>query len=62
MARNDPQFLVRVPQEMRDWLKQRSAKKRVSMNTEIVKSIRTRMMSLDRKGRRAKPLSSPGPV
>lgn len=62
MARKDPQFLVRVPQDVRDWLKQRSAKTQVSMNAEIVKSIRARMTSLDRKSRRARPVGSAGPV
>ncbi|MCG2673342.1 Arc family DNA-binding protein [Bradyrhizobium sp. GCM10023182] len=62
MARNDPQFLLRVPQDVRDWLKQRSVRTQVSMNAEIVKSIRARMTSLDRKSRRAEPVSSAGPL
>jgi hypothetical protein len=46
MARNDPQVIVRLPVELKDWVKAQSQKNHRSQNSEIVhilKSVQTSM-------------------
>jgi hypothetical protein len=45
MSKGDdrPQFLVRLPRDVKDWIEKEAAKTLASQNSEIVRSIRYRM-------------------
>lgn len=36
MSRQDPQVVVRLPEQLKEWLKQQAAENRRSQNAEIV--------------------------
>ena len=44
VARNDPQILIRLPHEVKDWVKAEAAKNGSSQNSEITRAIRERMI------------------
>lgn len=41
MARNDPQVIVRLPVELKDWVKAQSQKNHRSQNSEIVHILKS---------------------
>jgi Arc-like DNA binding domain len=45
MSQSDvrPQFLVRLPREVKDWIEKEAARTLASQNSEIVRCIRYRM-------------------
>ncbi|MNY74943.1 Arc-like DNA binding domain protein [compost metagenome] len=46
MARNDPQVIVRLPVELKDWVKAQSQKNHRSQNSEIVHILKSVQTSL----------------
>lgn len=40
-----PQFLVRLPRDVKDWIEKEAARTMASQNSEIVRTIRCRMES-----------------
>lgn len=43
VARNDPQLPIRLPREVKDWIKTEAARNGSSQNSEIIRAVRERM-------------------
>ena len=43
MKQTDPQFKIRMPEEVRDWIEAKSKENASSVTSEIVRSIQYRM-------------------
>lgn len=43
VARTDPQIPIRLPREVKDWIKAEAVKNGSSQNSEIIRAVRERM-------------------
>lgn len=48
MARGDPQMMIRLPAELKEWLAAQAAKHGSSQNSEVVRAIRERQERAER--------------
>jgi hypothetical protein len=46
-----PQFVVRLPKDVKEWLEKEAARTMASQNSEIVRALRARMEQLERAAR-----------